>query len=162
MFMKQISDVFTSGKSGHKLAVLLAVTLALAGFANADSMSSAKRHKAKHGSLKITESTEVGGVILPVGDYEFREAKSPSGPVMEFVRIVENDLAPEGLPRFEEEVVAQVEFTPQDLSAPPKHTQLTLASNGREALEIRGSDIEYVFSPGADGTSVAAANNGTQ
>jgi hypothetical protein len=142
--MKRISDVFT-----NRSAVVISVMLALAAFANADSMSSAKHHKAKHGSLKITAPTEVGGAVLPAGDYEAKEVNGPSGNVMEFVRIVENDLAPEGLPRFEEEVVAQVAFTPQELSTPPKHTQLLFASNTKNAnaLEIRGSDVEYEFSP---------------
>jgi hypothetical protein len=48
-------------------------------------------HKAKKGHLTITAPTEVGGTAL--GEYEVREAKSPSGPVIEFVHQFRNELA---------------------------------------------------------------------
>jgi predicted metalloenzyme YecM len=52
-----------------------------------------------------------------------------------------------GLPPYNQELVGQVKVTEQTLSALPKHTQLQLAPNTADAiaLEIRGSDVEYLF-----------------
>jgi hypothetical protein len=148
-FMNRIQRPFTIAKHRHSAAALFAVVLALAGFANADAMSSAHSHKGKKGNLKITAPTEVGGTILQPGDYEVKEVNSPSGSVVEFVHLFDNFTAPEGLPVHDQEVVARVKFTGQALSSLPNRTQLQLASNTANAiaLEIRGDDVEYLFGP---------------
>jgi len=140
--MRRIQYLSTITKRGHIFAALFAVILALAGFANA-----ANSHKGKEGSLKITAPTEVGGVILPPGDYEVRETNSPSGPVVEFVHMVRNEQASELMQAEEEEVVARVKYTEQALSSPPKHTQLQIAPNTTDAiaLEIRGNAVNHLF-----------------
>jgi membrane-associated protease RseP (regulator of RpoE activity) len=145
--MNRIQSPFTLAKHGHSAAALFAVVLALAGFANADGMYSAHSHKAKKGHLTITAPIEVGGAILQPGNYEVREANSPSGSVVEFVHQFRNELASELVQADEEEVVARVQYTEQALSSPPKHTRLILASDTAEAasLEIRGSAVGYEF-----------------
>lgn len=142
--MKQIQQVLTMMKRGHHVA-LFAVIIALASFAHADSMHS---HKAKKGSLKITVPTEIGGVLLQPGDYEFKEVKAPGGPVLEIVHLFDDFTAPEGLPVHQQEVVAHVDITEQALSSAPKRTQLQLASTytaNATALQIKGDDVEYLF-----------------
>jgi hypothetical protein len=142
MFMNRIQSLSTISKHRHSAAALFAVVLALAGFANADGMYSSHSHKAKKGYLTITTPTEVGGIVLQPGEYEVKEAKSPSGPVIEFVHQYRvNEYL------TEEDVVARVQFTEQALSSSPKHTQLILASNAGEAtgLEIGGSGVGYEF-----------------
>ncbi len=147
--MNRIQSLFTISKHGHSAAALFAVVLAFAGFANAAAMSSAHSHKGKKGNLKITASTEVGGIILQPGDYQVREVTSPSGPVVEFVHQFRNELASELGQADEEEVVARVQYTEQVLSSTPKYTRLILASNAADAasLEIRGNAVGYVFDP---------------
>jgi hypothetical protein len=142
MFMKRIQYLSTITKQGHIFAALFAVVLALAGFANA-----ANSHKGKQGSLKITDPTEVGGVMLQPGDYEVREVNSPGGPVVEFVHLFRNELASELVQADEEEVVARVKYTEQALSSPPKQTQLLVAPNTTNAvaLEIRGNTVDHLF-----------------
>lgn len=78
-----------------------------------------------------------------------REINTPSGPALQFARLFRNELASELVQADEEEIVAQVEFTHQALSAPPKHTKLVLASNTTDAtgLEIRGSAVAFEFAP---------------
>jgi hypothetical protein len=149
MSMNRIQYLFAITKRGYSFAALFAMILALAGFANADAMSSAHPHKAKKGSFTITAPTEVGGTLLQPGDYEVKEVKSPSGPVLEFIHQFDNFYAPEGESVHEEEVVAHVAFTEQAVNAPPKRTQLLLASDSTEAigLQIRGSGVEYVLAP---------------
>lgn len=142
--MKQIQQLLTLSRRGQIGAALFTVVLALSGFAQAGSMP----HTAKKGRLTITAPTEVGGALLPPGEYEVRETHSAGGPVMEFVRHFRNELASELVQADEEEVVAQVKFTEQALSAPPKHTQLVRASDNAKAavLEIRGAAVGYVLS----------------
>jgi hypothetical protein len=143
--MKRI-EVLNIVKHVHLAAVLIASVVTLAGFSSAQSTPT---HKSQKGALSITEPTEVGGVTLQPGDYVVREVKSPQGPVVEFVHKFRNELASELVQADEEEVVARVKFTGQILSAPPKHTQLQLASNTNDAtaLEIRGNPVSYVFNP---------------
>lgn len=150
--MNRIQSLSTISKHRHSAAALFAVVLALAGFANADGMYSSHSHKAKKGYLTITTPTEVGGIVLQPGEYEVKEAKSPSGPVIEFVHQYRvNEYL------TEEDVVARVQFTEQALSSSPKHTQLILASETAKAtsLEIRGSAISYEF----DQPALSAAPN---
>jgi hypothetical protein len=141
--MKRI-EVHNIVKHVHLAALLIASVVTFAGFSSAQ-----PKHESKKGSLSITEPTEVGGVTLQPGDYVVREVKSPQGPVVEFVQKFRNELASELVQADEEEVVARVKFTGQILSAPPKHTQLQLASNTNDAsvLEIRGNPVSYVFTP---------------
>jgi hypothetical protein len=140
--MNRIKNLNAIAKRGHHTAVLFAVILALATFANAEI------HKAKKGSLKITATTEVGGIVLQPGDYEVKEINSASGPAVEFVHLFDNfTVGDSGLPVHNEEIVGQVKVTEQALSSAPKHTQLQVAANPAEAvaLEIRGDDVSYQF-----------------
>ena len=141
--MKRI-EVLNIAKHVHVAALLVASVVTLAAFSSAQSTP---KQQSKKGSLSITEPTEVGGVTLPPADYVVREVKSPEGPVVEFVHKFRNELASELVQADEEEVVARVKFTGQILSAPPKHTQLQLASNTNDAtaLEIRDNPVSYVF-----------------
>ena len=146
--MNRFQSPFTIAKHGHIAAALFAVVLALAGFANAATMPSDHSHKGKKGNLKITASTEAGGILLQPGDYQVREVNSPSGPAVQFVHLFDNFYVMDsGLPVHDQEVVGQVKVTEQALSSTPKHTQLQLAPNTGEAiaLEIRGDEIEYLF-----------------
>jgi hypothetical protein len=129
-------------------AAMFALVLVCAGFANADAMPLAHAHKPKKGHLTITAPTEVGGTVLLPGEYEVKEAKSSSGPVIEFVHQFRNELASELVQADEEEVAVQLNFTEQQLSMPPKHTQLMLASwysTVAIGVEIRGNAIGFVF-----------------
>jgi len=167
--MNRIQSLYAIAKRGHHTAILFAVILALATFANADAMHSAHSHKGKKGTLKITVPTDVGGIVLQPGDYEVKEVESPSGPVVEFVHLFDNfTVGDSGLPVHEQEIVGQVKVSEQALSSRPKHTQLQLASNTAEAvaLEIRGDDVAYEFAPSqmaahSDGTATCA-NGGMQ
>jgi len=158
-------NLYSIARNAHIAAALFAVVLALAGFANADSAHS---HKAKKGNLKITVATEVGGVTLPPGDYEVREVNTPNGPVVEFAHEFFNELASELVQANQEEVVARVKFTERELSSPPKHTQLLLASNTADAagLEIRGNAVSYEFDSSQmaakDKPEVVCTNSGEQ
>jgi hypothetical protein len=148
--MNRIQYPLTIVKRAHVAAAMFAVVLAFAGVADAHAMSLLHAHKAKKGYLKITAPTEVGGIILQPGEYEVKEAKSPSGPVIEFVHQFRNELASELVQADQEEVVARVQFTKQALSSPPKHTQLMLTSwysADAIGLEISGNAVGYVFAP---------------
>ncbi len=145
--MNRILNLYTNAKHGHSAAALFAVVLALAGFANAASVSSTHSHKGKKGGLTITAPTEVGGVTLQPGDYEVKEVDSPGGPVVEFSLFEKLEW-----PIFwsaTKTVVARVKCTEQALSSRPKHTRLMLASNTTHAtgLEIRGKAVDYYFAP---------------
>ena len=85
--------------------------------------------------------------MLQPGDYEVKEVTSPRGPALEFVHLLYNPYAPEGVSPYEAEVVARVPFTAQALGSLPKRTRLVLASKASDAtgLQIRGSDIAYVI-----------------
>jgi hypothetical protein len=146
--MNRTQYPLTIVKHAHIAAAMFAVVLAFAGVANAHAMSLAHAHKAKKGHLTIMASTEVGGTILQAGEYEVREAKSSSGPVIEFVHQFRNESASELVQADQEEVVAQMQFTKQELNSPSKQTQLMLASwYSTEAIgvEIRGNAVGYVF-----------------
>jgi hypothetical protein len=162
-FMNRIQSLCAVVKRGHHVAVLFGVILALATFASAADM-----HKGKKGSLKITAPTEVGGVVLQPGDYEVQEIHSTSGPVVKFTHLFNNFTAQEGLPVYDQEVVAEVKVTEQELSGLPKHTQLMLASKTADAtgLEIRGNAVGYQFGPSPMNDRVdsemSCTNNGPQ
>jgi hypothetical protein len=162
--MNRIQSQPTIAKHGHKTAVVFAAILALATIASAADMSG---HSHKKGNLKITEQTEVGGIVLQPGDYQVREIDSASGPVVEFVRLFENfTVMDSGLPVHEEEVVGKVKATEQALSSLPKHTQLQLEPKTSDAvgLVIRGDGVAYSFAPGqmsAEAESVCT-NSGPQ
>ena len=136
----------TATKYGHPTAALFAAILALAGFANADVMSSTHSHKGKKGYLTITNSTEVEGVILQPGDYEVREVDSPNGTVVEFTRY-SNEFATYGWKSWNSTVVARGHFTEQAMGKPSKRSRLIVDNTGAIALEIRGSAVRYEFSP---------------
>jgi hypothetical protein len=158
--MKRIQQLLTISKRGQIGVALFALVLSLAGFAQAESLP----HAAKKGRLTITAPTEAGGALLQPGEYEVREIRSANGPVVEFVRHFRNELASELVQADEEEVVAQVRFTEQALSARPKHTQLVRARNNANAavLEIRGATVGYVLSsPPLSASSDDAAANPT-
>jgi hypothetical protein len=148
--MNQIYNLYTTAKHGRGAAALFAVVFALATFTNAAAMPSAHSHKGKKGTLTITATTQVGGIILQPGDYRVRALNSPSGSVVEFVHLFDNFTAQEGLPVHDQEVVGQVKVTEQALSLPAKQTQLMLASwysTDAIGLEIRGNAVGYVFAP---------------
>jgi hypothetical protein len=148
--LNRFQSPFTIAKHRHGATALFAVVLALAGFANAATMSSDHPHKGKKGNLKITAPVEAGGILLQPGDYQVKEVKSPNGPVVEFVHLFDNFYVMDsGLPVHDQEVVGQVKVTEQALSSLPKHTQLQLAPNAKDAiaLEIRGDNVEYLFAP---------------
>jgi plastocyanin len=132
----------------HFAAAMFAVVLSLAGVASAHAMSLARAHTSKKGHLTIMASTEVGGTILQAGEYEVREAKSSSGPVIEFVQQFHNESSSELVQADQEKVVARMQFTKQELNSPSKQTELMLASwYSTEAIgvEIRGNAVGYVF-----------------
>jgi len=160
--MNRIHSLSTTAEHGHSAAALFAVVLALATLANAAAMPSAHSHKGKKGSMKITAPTEVGGILFPPGDYRVREVDSLGGPAVEFVRQTFDLYAPEGTSSYGEEVVGQVKVTEQALSSAPKHTQLKSAPDSTDAiaLEIRGSDVEYLFAtPESTATPDAMASH---
>ena len=161
--MNRIHSLSTTAKHGHSAAALFAVVLALATFANAAAMPSDHSHKGKKGSMKITAPTEVGGILLQPGDYQVQEINSPSGPVVQFVHLWEDyTVMDSGRSVYNQELVGEVKATEQVLSALPKHTQLQLAPNTTDAiaLEIRGSDVEYLFAaPESTGTPDAMATS---
>jgi hypothetical protein len=156
--MNRIHSPFTIAKHGPIAAAMFAFVLVLAGFANADAMSSAHSHKGKKGAMTITVPTEVGGILLQPGEYEVKEANSPGGLVIEFVHLwTDYTIGDSGRTLYNQDVVGQVKVTEQALSSPPKHTQLILASETAKAtsLEIRGSAISYEF----DQPALSAAPN---
>jgi len=144
--MKRIDTLYGIARQAQIAAVTLAMMVALAGFANAQSTSS---HSHKKGMLEITHATEVGGTVLQPGEYTVRETRSTDGPVVEFLRVVHNEQASELVQADEEELVARVTFTPHVLSAPSKQTELQIVSNADDAtrLEIRGNPVAYSFTP---------------
>jgi len=147
--MNGIQNAFAISKHGGIAAILFAVILVFAGFASADPMSSSHSHKAKKGYFTITESTEVGGITLPAGDYKAREVNTPSGPAVEFVHLFFNYLAQDIVQGSQEEVVGRVSSTEETLDTLPKHTRLILNSRTGEAtaLEIRGDAVRYELAP---------------
>jgi hypothetical protein len=128
-------------------AALAGILLAIAGFAHAADVSGQRPHKAKKGTLTIMVATDVGTVTLEPGDYEVKEVNSATGPLLRFIRVTENSYAPEGTSVYDWEVVADVQCTLEPLTSTPKHTTFLLASDTGQAigLEIRGSDVKYLF-----------------
>ncbi len=143
--MTQFVQAVTKSMKVRNLAVIFAMTLALAGFANAVTPAE-KEHAVNVKHLEIKTPVEVGGAILPVGDYEVHEINTASGPELEFVQEYRNELASELLQANEEKTLARIPFTEQELSSRAKHTQLVSATDGNNAvaLEIRGKSTEYI------------------
>jgi hypothetical protein len=129
------------------------IILALSGVAyanDATAASSQKSPKAKKGFLKISASTDVGGVTLEPGEYEVKQVNSPAGPVVRFTSVTVNpyaEYAEESIPPYWWEVVAKVKVTMQPLPSRAAHTELRFASDGRKAiaLQIRGNSFDYLF-----------------
>lgn len=131
---------------GTAIATIIFV---VTGFAHAGAATShaEKPQKAKAGMLNITFTTEVGGVTLEPGEYEVKQVKSATGPVVRFTRYHYNPYAQEGLPVHEWDEVAKVKVTMRSLASKAASTQLLLASDTSRpiGLEIRGNSFEYLF-----------------
>ncbi len=143
--MKQGLEVVTKSMKVRNLAVLFTMTLALAGFANAVTPA-AGQHKVNIRHLEIKTPVEVGGALLPAGDYEVHEISTANGPELEFVHEYWNELASELVQANEEEVLARVKFTEQQLDSRAKHTQLVPVADNKDVigLEIRGKNTKYL------------------
>jgi hypothetical protein len=141
--MKTIRSIVTRAAI---IGTVAAVMFALGGMAHAET-ANASWHKGKTGKLKITEATEVSGVLLQPGDYEVKPRKTSAGPVIEFALWTENPYAQEGLPHWDREVIATVPAVPQMLSSAPRTTELLGAAESAKAtgLKIRGDSVEYGF-----------------
>ncbi len=132
-----------------RVAVTCALAMAL--------MMSATAHAALAGSagtthlagkLKLTAGTEVGGVVLPRGEYQVEVRKAGEGATVEFARWNYNPYAQEGLPVWDLEVMATVPAQPHALNLDAAQTGLLFASAGKGkavALRISGSNVEYGF-----------------
>ncbi|HVJ05151.1 MAG TPA: hypothetical protein VM578_05745 [Candidatus Saccharimonadales bacterium] len=148
--MKQDLAVVTQGMKVRNLSVLFTMTLALAGFANAVTPS-AEQHKVNIRHLEIKTPVKVGGALLPAGDYEVHEINTANGPELEFVHEYWNELASELVQANEEEVLARVQFTEQQLNSRAKHTQVVPITDNKDVigLEIRGKNTEYLVEQSA-------------
>jgi len=129
---------------------LAGIVLAFAGFAHASSVdtpSSQKAEKAKKGTLKITATTNVGGLRLEPGEYEVKQVNSAAGPVVRFTRYTYNPNAELGPSVHDWEPVGAAKVTIQALASKAKQTKLARASDGDKAisLEIRGNSADYLF-----------------
>jgi hypothetical protein len=133
---------------GHLLLVtaLACIILAMTGLAHGECLSQ-KTLKHKKGTLKIRMTTAVGGVTLEPGEYEVKQVKSASGPIVRFTRVTYNPYAYEGLSPYDWETVAEIKVSLQALCSKAARTELLLASNTGTpiGLEIRGSGFEYLF-----------------
>ena len=131
----------------HLFTALASLVLVLAGFAHADSAGPHRSQKAKKGTLKITVATDVGGVTLEPGNYEVKQVNSSAGPVIRFTRVTYDPYAPEAVPAYQWEVVAEVKCAVEPLASTPQRTALLFASNSPRAigLEIRGNSVDYLF-----------------
>ncbi|PYX96497.1 MAG: hypothetical protein DMG71_05595 [Acidobacteria bacterium] len=127
------------------------IILALSGAAYADGTTAAatsqKPLKAKGGTLKISEATDVAGVILEPGKYEVKQVNSKAGLAIRFTLFTYDHFAEEAQSPYEWDVVAEVKVTVQPLTSKATHTDLKVASDGRKAiaLQIRGNSFEYLF-----------------
>lgn len=131
------------------LVALAAIVLALAGFAQAGTISverPQKAEKARKGTLNITETTEVGGVTLEPGEYEVKQVTSKDGPVVRFTKYTYNPYAQEGLSVHQWDVVAKVKVTLRSMDTKAEQTQILADSNGNPiGLKIRGNSFDYLF-----------------
>jgi hypothetical protein len=126
--------------------VLAGIVLTLSGLAHGECLShQAKR--SKKGTLKIMAATEIGGVTLEPGEYEVKQVRSKTGPLVRFSRFTDHAYAPEGVLRFDWETVAEVKVTLQQLCSRANRTELLLASDNHRpiGLEIRGNSVDYLF-----------------
>jgi len=154
-------QVATKSMKVRNLAVLFTMTLALAGFANAVTPSEKERKvNVKH--LEIKTPVEVGGALLPAGDYEVHEINAENGPELEFVQEYWNELASELVQANQERVLARVTFTEQQLDSRAKHTQLVPAAGDNNAvgLEIRGKNTEYLVGQSESNMNANADTSG--
>ncbi len=100
----------------------------------------------KPGSLRLEAAVKLAGATLNPGDYDVRYVESPEGHYVEFNKTVENDLATEGLSVYEQEVVAEVPCTMEQLNAVVAHTELLAnRSHNVARLEIRGEKVVHLF-----------------
>jgi hypothetical protein len=133
---------------GHLLpvAALAGIVLTMTGLAHGECLSQ-KTMKHKNGTLKIKMATAVGGITLEPGEYEVKQVKSTSGPIVRFTRVTYNPYAQEGLSPYDWETVAEIKVTLQALCSKAARTELLLASNTGTpiGLEIPGSGFEYLF-----------------
>ena len=138
----------------RRVAAVAGIMLALAGASFAGGPVTSTPHrpksantKANKGSLKISASTEINGVVLEPGEYEVKQVNSAAGPVVRFTRYTYNLYAPEGLPSQQWDFVAEVAVTTKPLAAKAGRTELLLASNGNKpiGLQIRGNNLDYFF-----------------
>jgi hypothetical protein len=136
--------------STNLFTAVAGIILALSGAAYADGTSAAtsqKPLKAKGGTLKISEATDVTGVILEPGKYEVKQVNSKAGLAIRFTLFTYNHFAEEAQSPYEWDVVAEVKVAAQPLTSKATHTELKVASDGRKAiaLQIRGNSFEYLF-----------------
>ncbi len=127
-------------------AIVAAVVLSVAGIAQAEPMKARWRNH-DHGTIKITEPTQVGGTLLDPGTYEVKVRNKGNVSTVEFARWTFNPYAEEGLPGWDREVVATVDAVPQPMQTAATETTLLLASSGGKAvgLEIRGDTVQYLL-----------------
>lgn len=124
----------------RQIGIIAAVVLWLA------SWTFAQGSKGKTGHLTLTAATQVGNVVLPAGNYEVRHVASPTGHLMEFVRVTESNLGYEGSPTFiDREVVAKVNCNMQPLNAKAGKTVIEKEGSRLARLEIKGENIAHNF-----------------
>ena len=123
-------------------SMLFATTMVFTVAANAESVNS--HHS---GTLNIKTETVVQGVTLPPGEYEVREASTADGATVEFVRKYWNEAASELVQAEEDQLVARVPVTEQQIEQRPAHTKLQLSADKTTAtaLEFRHVPVDYVF-----------------
>ena len=100
----------------------------------------------KTGNVTLAAPAEVGGVVLPAGNYEVRRIASPTGHFMEFARITEWNLGYEGTPTYtDREVVATVNCSMQALYAKVGKTVIEKEGSRIARLEIKGENVAHNF-----------------
>ena len=108
--------------------------------------SFAQNKSGKTGYLTLTAPAQVGGVVLPGGNYEVKHRFSPTGHFTEFARITEWNLGYEGSPIYRErEVVANVDCTMEPLTAKVGKTAIEQSGSRIARLEIKGEKVAHNF-----------------
>lgn len=126
---------------------MLALVFATTSFADARVME-ANWQRGNRGKLNLAAPTQVGGIVLPPGEYEFKVHNTDTGAEIEFARWTYDPYAAEGLPVYSREVVTSVKALPQTAQSASARTGLLLASGdaGKAiGLQIRGDSVDYLF-----------------
>lgn len=126
----------------HKkyIGIVAALVLGMASWAFA------QNNTGKSGELTLTSSAQVGGVVLPAGNYEVRHVTTPTGHYTEFVRVTQWNLGYEGTPTYTERaVVAKVDCNMQTLNAKVGKTVIEKEGSRIARLEIKGENVAHNF-----------------